>query len=226
MEYSRLLKRQIKKNFGSIKDVPEELLSFLSIINQSYEHYEADRSLLEHTMDTNSLELTRSNALLRAAASEQRDLLENLKNSVNDLRLSNSNSNSNSNSVDGDKNIGLENISEIIQNEIRIKNQNEDSLRRSEKRQEQQLIVQGIISELLGLSHKRGLINNVLTEALDVLLKLPFTKLVPKIGIFLAKNEELKLVASKNFPQSLIETCGKRNVAFGECLCCRAALTK
>jgi len=221
MEYSRLLKRQIKKIFGDIENVPDEFLPFLTIVNQSYEHYEGDKSLLEHTMDTNSLELTRSNALLRAVASEQRDLVNSLKSSVNDLRLSNNSGNN----EDG-SDIGIENISDIIQNEIRIKNQYEESLKRSEKRQEQQLIVQGIISDLLSLSHKKGSINDVLTEALDILLKLPFVQLVPKIGVFLAKNNELKLAASKNFSTSLIKTCGEKNVAFGECLCGRAALTK
>ena len=58
MEYNRLLKKQIRRKFGGIENVPQEMLEFLSIVSDSYEHYEKDRSLIERALE---LELKESN---------------------------------------------------------------------------------------------------------------------------------------------------------------------
>ena len=66
MSLNRLLKRQIKKTFRSVENIPKEFLPFIESVNQSYSHYETDRNLLENTMKVNSKELTQSNNLLRS----------------------------------------------------------------------------------------------------------------------------------------------------------------
>ena len=58
MEFNRLLKKQIRRNFGDIENVPEEMLEFLSTVSESYDHYEKDRSMIERALE---LELKESN---------------------------------------------------------------------------------------------------------------------------------------------------------------------
>ncbi|MGB0882260.1 MAG: PAS domain S-box protein [Vicingaceae bacterium] len=220
MNLNRLLKRQIKKNFGSVENIPKEFLPFIESVNQSYTHYENDRKLLENTMDVNSKELTESNRLLRSVAHSQNKLLENLKDSVNELRSSNSNA------INIKEEIKLENIGEIIQQEIRIKNQHEESLKKSERSQEYQYIIQNIISRLLILTHKNGDLETLMSEALDILLELPFGEDEPKIGLYLANNEVLKLIAYKNFKTNPNQIDKNNTIPFGKYLCGKAAKEK
>ena len=210
MSLTRLLKRQIKKTFGSVEYIPKEFLPFIESVNQSYSHYETDRNLLENTMKVNSKELTQSNNLLRSVAHAQNTLLENLQHAVNELRANNSLHKS----INGKEEIKLENIGEIIQQEIRIKNQHEESLKRSEKIQEYQLIVQSIISKLLKLTHKNDELRELMSEALDIILELHVTKTHPKIGIFLTKNSKLSLISHKNFSEDLLNNYTKDNVPY------------
>ena len=58
MELNRLLKKQIRRNFGSIENMPEEMMEFLTTISESYDHYEKDRSMIERALE---LELKESN---------------------------------------------------------------------------------------------------------------------------------------------------------------------
>jgi len=210
MNLNRLLKRQIKKSFGNVEHVPKEFLPFINSVNQSYIHYENDRNLLENIMTVNSKELTESNALLRSVAHAQNSLLENLKSALTQLRANNSIHNS----INGREEIKLENISEIIQQEIRIKNQHEESLKKSEKIQEYQLIVQGIISKLLKLTHKNGELKELMSEALDIILELHVTQTQPKIGIFLANRNKIRLISQKNFPSDLLDKYSKDKIQY------------
>ena len=59
-----LLKRQLKREYG--EDVPENLLQFLTVIDRAYRDFDADRLLLERSMELSSQELMRANAQLRA----------------------------------------------------------------------------------------------------------------------------------------------------------------
>ena len=79
---SRLLKRQLKKSFGSMEEVPDGIWQFVQAVNQSYEHYESDRQLLERTMEISSKELTESNKKLVEDAKKHRLLIDTLKETV------------------------------------------------------------------------------------------------------------------------------------------------
>ncbi|NQX90545.1 MAG: response regulator [Flavobacteriales bacterium] len=81
-DLSRLIKRQLKKSFGSLEDVPEEVMKFAEVVNQSYLHYEGDRKLLERTMEISSQELTESNKRLVDESKKLRILFDTLKKTV------------------------------------------------------------------------------------------------------------------------------------------------
>ena len=57
---SKLLSRQVKRSFNQDTVLSDDLFKFLQMINQSYEHYERDRRLIERAMDISSSELRNS----------------------------------------------------------------------------------------------------------------------------------------------------------------------
>ncbi|NUM71689.1 MAG: hypothetical protein HUU43_12640, partial [Ignavibacteriaceae bacterium] len=61
-----LLLRQLRKNIGDLKYIPEELFPLLKTISESYEHYDEDRKLLERSLDLSSDELFQANSEMRA----------------------------------------------------------------------------------------------------------------------------------------------------------------
>lgn len=69
-DYHRVLRRQIRKTFGSEAVEDPKVLKLLGLINQSYHDHDEDRKLLEHTMELNSQELISSNDDLRKQGEE------------------------------------------------------------------------------------------------------------------------------------------------------------
>ncbi len=57
----RLLERQIKRHFGKETDIPEELAAFIAAIDNAYHQADADRKLLERSLDLTSEELFERN---------------------------------------------------------------------------------------------------------------------------------------------------------------------
>lgn len=61
-----LLKRQLRRCFGSEQEVPPALGPFLAMVNDSYRQSDDDRKMLEHSLDLTSQELMNINADNRA----------------------------------------------------------------------------------------------------------------------------------------------------------------
>jgi len=97
MKYNKLLNRQIKKHFGN--NIPTELEALFDDINNSYDHYENDRKLLERAMDLSSEELLITNKKLKKEGKKYNQFIENLRQVifeiedfevlVNELKLAN-----------------------------------------------------------------------------------------------------------------------------------------
>jgi PAS domain S-box-containing protein len=67
---NKLLHRQLVKEWGSIEQVPVELLPFLEIISHSYDHQDKDRTMLERSIDISSNEMIELNERLRQETRE------------------------------------------------------------------------------------------------------------------------------------------------------------
>jgi len=122
-QYTKLLRRQIRKNFGGIENVPEELLPFLDVINDSYDHYEQNHRMLQHTVEVSSLELTESNEQLLSETKRQQLILQALKNSIRDLS---------SGEVEGDDENDVLSIIDILHGEIQSRKIAESQIQLSE----------------------------------------------------------------------------------------------
>jgi len=70
-----LLRRQLKKYFGAAPDVPREWVGFLEAVNAAYQEFDADRSMLERSLDLSSQELLHANSEMRAIFRAIPDLL-------------------------------------------------------------------------------------------------------------------------------------------------------
>lgn len=55
--YNKLLLRQIQKNKLDLTNIPDEIRHLLKDINESYEHYEKDRKMLERSIELSSQEM-------------------------------------------------------------------------------------------------------------------------------------------------------------------------
>ncbi len=82
-----LLKRQLKKFFGTDARLPSELEGFVAAINESYESFDSDRAMLHRAMELSSEELTQSNSELRAVFEAIPDLILRLDRAGNIVPL-------------------------------------------------------------------------------------------------------------------------------------------
>src|ERR1035437_6910340 len=82
-----LLRRQIKKYFGSEEAVPLEVREFIGAVDAAYRQFDDDRSLLERSLDLSSLELMSRNTEMRAMFQAFPDLFFRLDRSGTNLDL-------------------------------------------------------------------------------------------------------------------------------------------
>lgn len=61
-----LLKRQLRRYFGGLDSIPDELRGFIEMVNDAYQEFDADRGMLERSLDLSSQELPRANSDMRA----------------------------------------------------------------------------------------------------------------------------------------------------------------
>ncbi len=62
----RLLKRQLKKYFGNAFQIPEQWRSFIEAVNSAYYESDADRNMLERSLELSSQELLQANSEMKA----------------------------------------------------------------------------------------------------------------------------------------------------------------
>lgn len=80
-----LLKRQLKRQFGSPEAAPESLLEFIERINVDYEKSDADHALALHSLAEMSRELNERNETLRRERDELAALAKSLEEAHNQL---------------------------------------------------------------------------------------------------------------------------------------------
>lgn len=80
------------------------------------------------------------------------------------------------------------------------------------------------LNQLLQISLSARPLNEQLAQCLDTILAAPWLAVQPKGGIFLVEDGALRLRVQRNLPAGLQASCAK--VAFGQCLCGRAAASQ
>lgn len=69
---NKLLKRQIAKALGSLEDTSDEVRKLLQLVGDTYDHFEKERKILEHTIAVSSRELVEVNEKLLRETAELR----------------------------------------------------------------------------------------------------------------------------------------------------------
>src|ERR1017187_6005150 len=62
----RLLKRQLKRQFGQSVDYPKEVQGLIDAVNEAYWQADGDRNMLERSLELSSQELLTANSEMRA----------------------------------------------------------------------------------------------------------------------------------------------------------------
>lgn len=123
-----LLQRQLKKYLGSAEAIPDEMQKLFEAINQSYNHYQTDRTLIERSMDLSSQELLEANIKLSQDAERQRLLLHSLNESLRELRPAIEHSSSANQEED------ILSVADLLRSEIMRRREAEAKLQESEGR--------------------------------------------------------------------------------------------
>ncbi len=79
---NKLLQRQMEELLGSGYSAPEELRPLFAAISDAYDGFDADRSLIERSLDISSEELTETNHRLRREIGEREAMEKELRHSV------------------------------------------------------------------------------------------------------------------------------------------------
>jgi two-component system sensor kinase FixL len=79
---NKLLQRQIEKTLGSLDSVPAEVKPLLDAVSDAYDGFDADRHLIERSLDISSEELTEVNRRLRQEVNERENAGEQLRHSL------------------------------------------------------------------------------------------------------------------------------------------------
>lgn len=74
----KLLERQLKRHFGSLEAVPPDLRPLLEAVGSSYDEADADRRLVERSLELTSQELMQRNADLRARDRERQIIFDSV----------------------------------------------------------------------------------------------------------------------------------------------------
>ena len=82
---NKLLLRQIKKHFGSVENLPEDLNGFLKDINNTYESFEDDTQLLQNSIEISSLELREAFQKHKLDAEAQKETINKIKEAISAL---------------------------------------------------------------------------------------------------------------------------------------------
>jgi PAS domain S-box-containing protein len=70
-----LLKRQFRRYLGDLSQVPEQWRGFIQAVNEAYREFDADRAMLERSLELSSQELLQANSEMRAIFQAIPDLL-------------------------------------------------------------------------------------------------------------------------------------------------------
>jgi PAS domain-containing protein len=70
-----LLKRQVKRHFGDPSGIPAEWQAFINGVNDAYREFDADRAMLEHSLELSSQEMLDANSEMRAVFEAIPDLV-------------------------------------------------------------------------------------------------------------------------------------------------------
>ncbi|MEI8049577.1 MAG: PAS domain S-box protein [Bacteroidota bacterium] len=88
---NKLLKRQIKKHFGSTENLPNELLGIIGDINETYNNFDEDTRLIQNSIEISSQELREAFHRQKEDAAAQKETIRKINEAISVLKPSEQN---------------------------------------------------------------------------------------------------------------------------------------
>jgi PAS domain S-box-containing protein len=88
-QLNKLLLRQIKRQYGSLDQIPPEAADFLNVINDTYNNFEEDISLLQNSIEISSVELREAFLREKQDAEAQKEVIHKIKKAIYTLKAEN-----------------------------------------------------------------------------------------------------------------------------------------
>lgn len=83
---NKLLDRQLRRLYGDVNTVPQELVPLVTVVNDTYQGFDQDRELTLRSLDLSSKELLEANQRIRAESQRQQAILAALRSATTALR--------------------------------------------------------------------------------------------------------------------------------------------
>ena len=83
---NKLLSRQLKKRFGSLEKIPDELKGIINDINNTYESFEEDTLLLQNSIEISSQELRNAYQKHKDDAEAQKETISKIKDAIHAIK--------------------------------------------------------------------------------------------------------------------------------------------
>lgn len=80
--FNKLLTRQLKRHFGSLDNIPNDVVGLLADINNTYQNYEDDSHLLENSIEVSSQELRDAYEKHKRDAESQKETINKIKEAI------------------------------------------------------------------------------------------------------------------------------------------------
>ena len=157
----RLLARQLRKYLPDFKVGSEHCDAFIEAVNQSYEHFENDRALVERAMKLSSDEIWEKNQKLLEDSSRQKLLIESLIQTIHKI----------SPSIHIQDDTDLLRIADVLDTEILSRRQAEEELRIAHDALEKSLRARQTF--LLNISHEIRTPLHAVTGMVNLLQQTP-----------------------------------------------------
>ena len=155
---NKLLKRQIKKHFGEINNLPDELLGFFMDINETYNNFDEDTKLIQNSIEISSQELREAFQKQKEDAAAQKETIRKIKEAISVLKPSEK-------PIGGENSINTSDSSYLFDSLIQLIEENkkaEEAIRTSEEFQ-------------------RSLLENV---SVGIVIIDPETRLIEKVNTY------------------------------------------
>ncbi|MEI6752509.1 MAG: PAS domain S-box protein [Paludibacter sp.] len=127
--FNKLLKRQIKKHFGEMDNLPNELTGFINEISETYNNFDEDTLLIQNSIEISSQELREAIQKQKADATAQKETIQKIKEVISLLNTADKNIISDSEKDNSDSSYLFDSLLHLVEDNKK----SEEALRSSEE---------------------------------------------------------------------------------------------
>lgn len=117
---NKLLIRQIKRHFGSVENIPEELQGIFNDINSTYENFEDDILLLQNSIEISSQELRSAFQKHKEDAEKQAETIHKINKAISAINIDSENGFIENKAINADSDYLFDSLIKLIEERKRV----------------------------------------------------------------------------------------------------------